>query len=1258
MSTGLRFTLEVDGLPPDAFAVVSFHLNQSLSSLFSLDLSLVSQQFLSLAFAQVLDKMAYLTIWQGDEVQRRVKGVVTWFELGENDKNQMLYSMKVHPPLWRAGLRQNFRIFQNEDIKSILGTMLQENGVTEWSPLFSEPHPSREFCVQYGETDYDFLCRMAAEEGIFFYEEHAYKSTDQSLVLCDTVRHLPESFEIPWNPNTRTEVSTLCISQFRYSAQIRPSSVVTKDYTFKRPGWAGRFEQEGQHQDYHLFYEYDAADRIIRWSDNDQTWSRFTYDEQGRCVNVTGAEGYYNATLDYGDGCTTVTDGKGTHRYYYDPDGNILREEAPDGSTTTYEWDEFHHLLARHSPAGRVEKFEYNAALGQLSRYTAADGAEWLYRYDERGLLSNITDPAGQTWTQQCDERGLPVSLVSPQGEETRLAYTAQGLLSGIFRQDERRLGIEYDHHNRPETLTDVMGREHHTEYSGHDLPVKMRGPGGQSVRLQWQQHHKLSGIERAGTGAEGFRYDRHGNLLAYTDGNGVVWTMEYGPFDLPVARTDGEGHRWQYRYDKDTLQLTEVINPQGESYRYILDNCGRVTEERDWGGVVWRYRYDADGLCTARVNGLEETILYSRDAAGRLAEVITPEGKTQYAYDKSGRLTGIFSPDGISQRTGYDERGRVNVTTQGRRAIEYHHPDEHTVIRCILPPEDERDRHPDESLLKTTYRYNAAGELTEIILPGDETLTFSRDEAGREVLRHSNRGFACEQGWNAAGQPVSQRAGFFPAEATWGGLVPSLVREYRYDSAGNVSGVTSREDYGRETRREYRLDRNGQVTAVTASGTGLGYGEGDESYGYDSCGYLKAQSAGRHRISEETDQYAGGHRLKQAGNTQYDYDAAGRMVSRTKHRDGYRPETERFRWDSLDQLTGYCSAQGEQWEYRYDASGRRTEKRCDRKKIRFTYLWDGDSIAEIREYRDDKLYSVRHLVFNGFELISQQFSRVRQPHPSVAPLWVTRTNHAVSDLTGRPLMLFNSEGKTVWRPGQTSLWGLALSLPADTGYPDPRGELDPEADPGLLYAGQWQDAESGLCYNRFRYYEPETGMYLVSDPLGLLGGEQTYRYVPNPCGWVDPLGLAASSKISSLMDYIGDGRRVSGHTGFLDGVRLSRSQINNIAKEMEKLGIKVIRKADKYLPPNARAAFDYGLRNIYLRKNATLYEVYHEVIHAKQFAKIGREAYEALGRLSREEHVLNEILKSKNLFNEAKIAHAIKYVEGLREKFMMGLTN
>lgn len=83
MSTGLRFTLEVDGLPPDALVVESFHLSQSLSTLFSLDISLVSQQLLNIDFSQVLEQPAHLKIWQGTEIQRRVNGIVTWFEQGK-----------------------------------------------------------------------------------------------------------------------------------------------------------------------------------------------------------------------------------------------------------------------------------------------------------------------------------------------------------------------------------------------------------------------------------------------------------------------------------------------------------------------------------------------------------------------------------------------------------------------------------------------------------------------------------------------------------------------------------------------------------------------------------------------------------------------------------------------------------------------------------------------------------------------------------------------------------------------------------------------------------------------------------------------------------------------------------------------------------------------------------------------------------------------------------------------------------------------
>ncbi|MBS2784373.1 RHS repeat-associated core domain-containing protein, partial [Aeromonas salmonicida] len=63
--------------------------------------------------------------------------------------------------------------------------------------------------------------------------------------------------------------------------------------------------------------------------------------------------------------------------------------------------------------------------------------------------------------------------------------------------------------------------------------------------------------------------------------------------------------------------------------------------------------------------------------------------------------------------------------------------------------------------------------------------------------------------------------------------------------------------------------------------------------------------------------------------------------------------------------------------------------------------------------------------------------------------------------------------------------------------------------DPGLAFAGQLRDDESGLCYNRFRYYDPQGACYISPDPIGILGGENNYGYVPNLVNWIDPFGLA-----------------------------------------------------------------------------------------------------------------------------------------------------
>ncbi|EAS1760873.1 RHS repeat-associated core domain-containing protein [Salmonella enterica] len=67
-----------------------------------------------------------------------------------------------------------------------------------------------------------------------------------------------------------------------------------------------------------------------------------------------------------------------------------------------------------------------------------------------------------------------------------------------------------------------------------------------------------------------------------------------------------------------------------------------------------------------------------------------------------------------------------------------------------------------------------------------------------------------------------------------------------------------------------------------------------------------------------------------------------------------------------------------------------------------------------------------------------------------------------------------------------------------------------------LRFQGQYFDEESGLHYNRYRYYEPESGRYISADPIGLRGGLNLYAYVKNPLTWSDPLGLAGCANVDA----------------------------------------------------------------------------------------------------------------------------------------------
>ena len=99
-------------------------------------------------------------------------------------------------------------------------------------------------------------------------------------------------------------------------------------------------------------------------------------------------------------------------------------------------------------------------------------------------------------------------------------------------------------------------------------------------------------------------------------------------------------------------------------------------------------------------------------------------------------------------------------------------------------------------------------------------------------------------------------------------------------------------------------------------------------------------------------------------------------------------------------------------------------------------------------------------------------------------------------DHLGTPLELLDTEGSTVWS-AKYMAWGRVWQLGAD------------EVAQPLRFQGQYFDQESGLHYNRFRYYDPQIGRFIGQDPIGLFGGENLYQYGPNPVGWIDPFGLA-----------------------------------------------------------------------------------------------------------------------------------------------------
>ncbi|MGI8472806.1 type VI secretion system tip protein VgrG [Pectobacterium brasiliense] len=233
-STGLQFTVKVGALPASTFAVVDFQLSEALNQPFALSLNLASA-LPDVDFSAVLDQPCELLVWYEGELQRRVSGIISAFAQGDTGFRRTRYQAEVRPALWRLGLRTNARIFQAQKPEVIIGTLLEESGITDYAFALRHDHAPREYCVQYRESDLAFVTRLAAEEGLYFF--HEFEEGKHRVVFADDAGALSKGPELFFNLATQGLSEGEYVRRFRYAEAVSTAEVALKDYSFKTPAY-------------------------------------------------------------------------------------------------------------------------------------------------------------------------------------------------------------------------------------------------------------------------------------------------------------------------------------------------------------------------------------------------------------------------------------------------------------------------------------------------------------------------------------------------------------------------------------------------------------------------------------------------------------------------------------------------------------------------------------------------------------------------------------------------------------------------------------------------------------------------------------------------------------------------------------------------------------------------------------------------------------------------------------------------------------
>ncbi|WP_183158557.1 DddA-like double-stranded DNA deaminase toxin [Burkholderia pseudomallei] len=852
------------------------------------------------------------------------------------------------------------------------------------------------------------------------------------------------------------------------------------------------------------------------WGDNGLFDYRFIYDPARHETRITDSLGHTTLLQsdERGMPVARIDPLGGVTSYRYDAQGRTNAETDPAGRTTAWEYDTFANLLMRTLPDGTALRTEYNTGHKPVC-VAVPGGGQWRYTWDERGNLLMQTTPSQASVRYAYDQYGQLIAHTGPRGTVTRFDYDRSGLLA---------------------VRTDALG--HRTQYTHDALGnlVHVINALGQTSRYEYDNIGNLTRAIEPGGREVHCVYDADGNLVRYRDATGNVTQLVYTALGHISKRQTPDGNVVEYRYDTEE-RLVGVVNGRGEIYEIKRDELGRIVEETDYWGQPRHYRYGAAGELLDITDPLGQTIEYRCDRLGRVVEKrmpdpLHPDGVRidRFVYDQHGDLVLAENPSSRVEFR-YDADGRVIAERQG---------DDFTIASTYDASGNRTERKTrlvaDSDVVEHTvrYEYDALDAVIAIQIDDAAPIVLERDAVGQVCVEQLSPELRRELSYEAGGQLAKQ--------TLLGGTGLLFASEYAYDA--NDELVEKRDS--RTGVERFQYDPVGRIVAHTDPTGRL------RSYVYDPAGDLLKTHIHERRTAGATEMTQTGTWVREGEfeGHYHAYDRAGNLIRR---QDVGQDLT--LRWDAAGQLAeavavrpAIAGAGGGQvrigTQYEYDAFRRRVGKlvltraagSAELVLSRISrFFWDGNTLVgqctrgggegggtaipdagdrmpaaqfiPVRDNRDDAPVSgFEHAyewvyypgMFRPLAVVHCDLAATRASVPTTTNLLplIGAVYFFQSDLNGAPVQMHAPGGRVVWEArydpiGRSEQLGLQL------------------VEQPVRLQGQYFDAETGLNYNRHRYFDPNSGIFISQDPIRLSGGLNLYQYAPETNNWIDPLGCS-----------------------------------------------------------------------------------------------------------------------------------------------------